>query len=141
MPGPTHTLHLRIITPTKVIIDEYVDSVTAPSAEGEITILPFHTNLFSMLNIGVLKYKVKEREDLLAIGGGFLETDGREISILVPHAYNQSEIDEKITQKAIEEAKKTLSESKDQAQIHQATLLLRRSLVDMKLIKKRRKAS
>ena len=74
---------LRIITPRKIVLEEEVNSVTAPSADGEITVLPRHTNLFTLLNEGVVMIRKNGKENYLAIGGGFLETDGTEINLLV----------------------------------------------------------
>lgn len=133
-------LHLKIVTPQKIVVELDTSSVTAPSVEGEITILPHHSRLFSQLKEGVLRFKKGSSEEMFAIGGGFLETDGKELNILVSRAYGQDEINEKQTKDAIERAKKIIEESKDQAQIHQASLLLRHSLVDMKLLKKRRRS-
>lgn len=130
--------HLKVITPRKIVIDEDVDSVTAPSSTGEITILRHHTNLFSMLVEGIIKIKIKNKEDYLSIGGGYLETDGEILTILVSKAYGQAEIDQKLTESAIDEAKKILSRSKDEKERFEASSLLRRSLIDIKLLKKRR---
>lgn len=135
------SLHLKIITPQKISLEEDVSSVTAPSVEGEITILPRHENLFSLLKEGIVKIKKTGKEDLLAIGGGYLETDGKQLHILVSRAYGQNEIDEKQTQKAIEDAKKILATTKESSQLHEAESLLRRSLIDMKLIKRRKHSS
>jgi len=131
-------LHLKIITPRKVVIDRQVDSVSVPSVNGELTILPHHTNLFSLLKEGIIKIKKGGDEDFLAVGGGYLRTDGELLNILVSRAYGQSEINQNLTDKAIEEAKKILSQSKNAADKAEATTLLRRSLIDSKLLKKRR---
>ena len=132
-------LHLRIITPNKIVRDEEIMSVTIDTADGQITVLPRHTNLFSLLVEGVVTIrKEKNEEDHLAIGGGYLETDGRHLNILVSRAYGQGEVDQQLTQKAMDEAKKILTTSKNDQERHEATLLLRRSLVDLKLLKKRR---
>ncbi len=142
------SLHLKIITPKKIALEEDVDLVTVPSYEGEITILPHHTNLFSLLVEGLVKIKKistsksnTPEEEHLAIGGGYLETDGREVNILVSRAYGQDEIDEELTQKAIEEAKKIIQQTKDRKQRQEAISLLRRSVVDMKLVKRRKQRS
>ena len=135
------TIHLKIITPRKIVREEDVSAVTVPTVAGEITILPRHMNLFSLLKEGIVKIKTSNKEDLLGIGGGFVETDGKDLSILVSRAYGQSEIDEKQTQKAIEEAKKILAQTKDKAEISQAEAILRRAVVDMKLIKRRKRTS
>src|SRR3989338_6831036 len=101
-------LHLKIITPQKIALEDDVIAVTAPSTQGEITILPRHVNLFTQLVEGIIKIKP---EKYLAIGGGYLETDGEEINILVSRAYGQNEIDSEQTQKAIEKASNETSSS------------------------------
>lgn len=132
-------MRLRIITPKQVVFEDEVAALTAPSVEGEITILPHHTKLFSLLKEGVLKIKLDKGEDFYAIGGGFLETDGSLLNVLVSRAYGQDEIDEKATERAVEQAKKALTESKNKIEIHEASALLRRSLVDLKLLKLKRR--
>lgn len=118
-------------------------AVTLPTADGVITVLPHHEPLFSLLVEGIVKIKLKKEdadEDYLAIGGGYLETDGKNISILVSRAYGQGEIDEEFTRKAMEEAKKVLSEAKDENQIKEASAIMRRSIIDMKLIKRKKRS-
>lgn len=137
------SLHLKIITPKKVVQEEDVYAVTLPTADGVITVLPHHEPLFSLLVEGIVKIKPKKEdadEDYLAIGGGYLETDGKNISILVSRAYGQGEIDEEFTRKAMEEAKKVLSEAKDENQIKEASAIMRRSIIDMKLIKRKKRS-
>ncbi len=132
-------LKLKVITPKKIVLEEEILSVTAPTESGEITVLPRHMNLFTLLVEGVIKIKKTSGEDYLAIGGGYLQTDGKEINILVSRAYGQDEIDEQMTARAIEEAKKIISQSKDIRERSEANALLRRSIIDLKLLKKRRK--
>ncbi|OGK14672.1 ATP synthase F1 subunit epsilon [Candidatus Roizmanbacteria bacterium RIFCSPHIGHO2_01_FULL_37_16b] len=132
------TIHLKIITPQKITLEADVLSVTVPSAEGEITILPHHINLFSLLYEGIIKIKP---EKYLAIGGGYVETDGDEVNILVSRAYGQDKIDAKATERAIEEAKQILEKTKNESERQKAILTLRRSLIDMKLIKRRKRQS
>ena len=131
-------LHLRVITPKKVVMEQDVDRVTAPGADGEFTVLPQHSKLFSMLQEGIVTIHHKGGEDFLAIGSGYLETDGTELTILVSSAYGQDEIDEKITAEAIRSAESLIERAKDSVEREQATMLLRRSIIDQKLLKKRR---
>jgi F-type H+-transporting ATPase subunit epsilon len=132
-------LKLKIITPKKKVFNEEVKSVTAPASDGEITILPRHTNLFSLLKEGIIKIiKKNEEEEYLAIGGGYLETDGEEVNLLVSRAYKQDEINEEEIKKAMEEAKKMVSQVKDETQRQQALSTLRKSIIDLKLIRKKK---
>ncbi len=132
------TLHLKIITPRKVVVDENIDSVSIPSFDGEITILPKHENLFCLLVEGIIKIKSKDDEDFLSIGGGYVETDGKNITILVSKAYGQDEIDKNLTEKALSDAKNILSVSKDEKERAEAMAMMRRAIVDSKLLKKRK---
>ena len=133
------TLHLKIITPKKIVLEKDILSITLPTEEGEITILPHHANLFSILKEGIIKIKYNKEEDYFAIGGGYLETDGREVNVLVSRVYGQDEIDEKMIEEAKENAKKILSQAKTDAERQQAAALLRRSLIDSKLLRKKRR--
>jgi F-type H+-transporting ATPase subunit epsilon len=127
---------LKIITPKKIVHEEEVDSVTLPSAQGQITILPKHEHLFALLTEGILHYTVNDKQEFLAIGGGYVETDGKEVRVLVARAYRQSEIDEKLTQEALENARRLVGETKDAKSRAEAMAVMRRSLIDMKLIKR-----
>lgn len=134
-------LHLKVTTPRKLVKDIQVDSITVPSAAGEITILPHHEHLLSLLQEGVITIRSKNEEEYMAIGGGYLETDGKTINILVSRAYNQDEIDEEMTKQAVERAKQMLDEKATTTDRTEAIALLRRSLVDIKLLRKARKRS
>ena len=47
--------NLEIISPEKIILSEKVNSVTMPSFEGEMTILPDHIPLITFLRPGILR--------------------------------------------------------------------------------------
>lgn len=134
-------MKLRIITPKKMVLEEEIEAVTLPSIEGEITILPNHVSLFSLLKEGVVKIKYEKKEDFLAIGGGYVETNGDYVNILVSRAYGQNEINQTATEKAIKEAGENLKKAKTTEERMQAASLLRRSIVDLKLLKKRRRTT
>jgi F-type H+-transporting ATPase subunit epsilon len=133
-----NTLHLKVITPRKVVMDKKVISVTVPSVDGEITILPHHINLFSLLVEGIVKIKMEGDEDLLAIGGGYVETNGETITVLVSRAYGQAEAHKNLTDKALEKAKQILAVSKDDKERAEALSIIRRSVIDSKLMKHRK---
>ena len=47
--------NLEIISPEKIILSEKVNSVTIPSFEGEMTILPDHIPLITFLRPGIVR--------------------------------------------------------------------------------------
>ncbi len=129
--------NLKIITPRRIVFDNMVESVSVPGKQGVLTILKHHENLFALLTEGIVKIKTRNHEDYIAIGGGYVETNGEEMAILVSRAYHQDEIDRRATEKAMEEAKKILTQSKDEKQRKEAATILRRSIVELKLLKKK----
>ena len=133
-----NTIRLKVITPRKIVIDRQVNSVTVPTTDGEITVLPHHVHLFSLLIEGIVKIKTGDNEDALAIGGGYLETNGKTVTVLVSRAYGQGEIDKDLTDKAVEEAKHILSKSTDEKERAEAMTIIRRSVIDSRLMKRRK---
>lgn len=131
-------LKLKIITPKKLVKEEEAESISVPTASGEITILPHHANLFSLMVEGIVKVKKKEREEFLSVGGGYVQTDGEKVVILVSRAYGQDQIDENMINKAVEDAKKILKTSIDEKEKMEAMATLRRAVVDSKLLKRKK---
>ncbi len=134
-------IHLKVITPKKLAFEKDILSITVPTVAGELTILPKHSDLLSLLKEGVITIRTEKEEEYMSIGGGYMQTDGRIVQILVSRAYGQDEINEEMAKKAVENAQKALEEVEDKAERTEALRTLRRSMVDMKLLSKmKRKA-
>jgi F-type H+-transporting ATPase subunit epsilon len=71
--GPLTSLHLRVITPRSLVVDEEVEEVTIPSLEGELGILPGHRPLYAALGSGELTYRASGRRESLSVRGGYAE--------------------------------------------------------------------
>lgn len=134
-------LKLVIITPKNIALEKEIEGATLPTVEGEITILPRHTNLFALLQEGVVHYWKGEEDDFLAIGGGYVETNGEVVRLLVARAYGQDAIDEQQTQQALTDAKERMKSAKSEDARKEVSSLLRRSVIDAKLLKKKRRHS
>ena len=124
-----------------MVREEEISSITLPAYDGEITVLPNHQPLLSLLVEGIVTLRRGTKEESLAIGGGYIETNGKTMKLLVSRAYGQDEIDEKLTADAVDRAKKLIQESADPANKAEAEALMRRSLIDSKLIKRRKARS
>jgi F-type H+-transporting ATPase subunit epsilon len=132
-------LNLKIISAKKVVLEKNIDSITAPAVDGQITILPHHANLLTLLKEGIMKLRYDSNEEYYAIGGGYLQTDGEEVIVLVSRAYGQDEINEKIVNEVKEKAKKLLETARDEKERKEALSLLRRSTIEDQLLKKVKK--
>ena len=66
-------MRLSVTTPRGALVDTEVEEVTASGELGEFCVLPGHVPLMSALKPGVLWYKAKDHQGILALGQGFLQ--------------------------------------------------------------------
>ncbi len=109
-------LQLKIVTPEKLILEELVDSVTIPTTEGEITILPDHVPLIASIASGDIVAIADGEHIPMEVVGGFIETRKEEgvttVTILADFAEHVSLISEV----EIEKSKARAEELKKQAE-------------------------
>ncbi len=135
------TLRFKIVTPEKVIYENEVLQVTIPTLEGEITVLPHHIPLVSVLKAGELKIKDNSGEHHLAVSGGFLEVNGNnEIVILADHAERAEEIDLDKAEAARLRAEEQMKEAKNNQDMDYTKLqaIMDRELNKLRIAKKYR---
>ncbi|MEP7039274.1 MAG: F0F1 ATP synthase subunit epsilon [Acidobacteriota bacterium] len=85
-------LNLEIVTPEKKVLSEAVESVTIPTASGEVGILSNHAPLISSLKPGILSYTKGGATEKMVISGGFVEVSADSVSILADVAESSGEI-------------------------------------------------
>jgi len=79
-------IHLKVITPTELVVDEQVDEVVAPGEVGEFGVLPGHVPFLTTLHSGELKYKIGNSETKLVVEGGVADVRNDTVSILTDGA-------------------------------------------------------
>lgn len=88
------TIQFEIVTPERVVLKEEVLQATIPTKAGEITVLPHHIPLISILTPGVIEMKIRSGEkEIVAVSGGFVEVLRNKIVILADTAEMAKEID------------------------------------------------
>lgn len=110
------SLQLIITTPERVVYQETVESVTLPTVEGEITILPNHVPVVSVLKAGELVIRKGSDVRPYAIGGGFIEVDGKKLTVLADTAEHLEEIDEQKAEEARQRAEQLKLEKHEDAE-------------------------
>lgn len=125
-------LRLQIITPQKPVLDKEVDFVVLPAFEGELGILPGHTQYVAKLNYGVLRYKEGSEEKTFAIMGGIAEIEHDNVNVFAEDATLEDEIDEEEVRQKLAAAKaalsakdKTIDMSEAEREIKDALLMLK----------------
>lgn len=129
---------LDIVTPEHLVFSEDVDMVVAPSVLGTIGILPRHAPLFAQLTEGEVKIKRGKEKYFLSIGGGFIEVTFKKTTILVTRAVQAEELNEKKILEAKRSAEEALKQRPIGVALEAARTLLRSSLVDLKVLRRRR---
>ncbi|PIT87851.1 MAG: ATP synthase F1 subunit epsilon [Candidatus Magasanikbacteria bacterium CG10_big_fil_rev_8_21_14_0_10_40_10] len=116
-------MNLKIVTPEKTIYENEVFQASIPTSEGEITVLPNHIPLVSILQAGEMKIKDKNGDHIMAISGGFLEVKANnEIIILADNAERADEIDLDRAQEARQRAEEQMIKAQGQEDIDFARL-------------------
>jgi F-type H+-transporting ATPase subunit epsilon len=86
-------LTLEIVTPDRGLVNEQVDEVQLPGAEGYFGVLPGHTPLLASLQVGELWYRVGQEKFYLAVAFGFVEVLPDRVTVLAQLAEKAQEID------------------------------------------------
>lgn len=135
-------IHFQIITPERIAYDDIIDQATIPTKEGQITVLPHHVPLISILETGELIIKKNSHEMPMFVSGGFVEVrKGNKIVILADSAEYAEEIDETRAEKARERAIDLQKEKfTDDVKFGEATAALERALARLKIARKHRKS-
>ena len=129
---------LEIISPSGTKYQDLARSLTVFTKTGELTILAKHQPLFTVLEPGVLIIRHEKGEEYFSMGGGFLEVTKAKVLVLADKALHADEIDEEKVKEAQQKAEQILKE-KPQGAIHiNAKAAFRRSLIDLKIAKRKK---
>jgi F-type H+-transporting ATPase subunit epsilon len=132
-------IKLIVISPEKKVLEADCLSATLPTTEGQITVLPHHSPLFSLLKAGEVIARTSDGEISLAVGGGFVNVTGDKITVLVEFGTKSEEIDEARAQEAKHRAEEILKSHADEQSSALAQAALARSLLELKITQRRKK--
>lgn len=105
------TLHLQVVGPERMLVDEQVTEAQIPARDGFIGVLPGHAALLSELKAGgVLTYVVGGQSKKLAVYGGFVEVLPTGAKVLADGAEFGAEIDKQKAQARLAAAQKAVEQ-------------------------------
>jgi F-type H+-transporting ATPase subunit epsilon len=103
-------IRLRVVTPSRLLLDDVVDEVTAPGALGEFGVLPDHIAFLTLLVPGEMSYKEGMARHYLAVSGGYAEVLDNVMTVLAPAAEFAGEINTDHARQVKESAEKRMAE-------------------------------
>lgn len=129
-----NTVKVEVVTPERTVYSGEANIVVATGMEGELGILANHIPMVTPLKIAPVRVKNAGNEDMLAVGGGFMEVRKDKITILAKTAELPEDIDVNRAQAAKERAERRLAESgQDEVDFKRAQLSLQRALIRLQV--------
>jgi len=130
-------IHFEIATPERAVLKEEIQQITAPTTAGEITVLPRHISLVSVLKPGVLEIKTATGEiETMAVAGGFIEVLPDKVVVLADSAQRAMEIDEAAAEQAKERAEQLMAEQTEHTEIATTEAQLAHAVAQLNAVKR-----
>lgn len=105
-------MHFTIITPLRTALEADVSSINLRGVEGEMEILPGHTDLICAVDNGELTYRITGGDEgSLFVGGGFMQVHDDRILLVTDTALQADDINPDSIQEALQRAQDALRNS------------------------------
>ena len=131
-------LRLQIVSADRSLVDETVDEVQIPGADGYFGVLPGHTPLLGLLGAGELWYRKGQEKYYLSIAFGFAEVQPDRVTILAQIAERADEIDVERAEQAKKRAEEHLNRPAADIDFERARIALLKSLVRLQVASRAR---
>jgi F-type H+-transporting ATPase subunit epsilon len=122
------TLRLEIVTPERKVYENDVNMVVVKGVAGELGILPQHIPLVTPLKVAPVKAKIGNKDEYIAVHGGFMEVRKDKVVILAEAAELGNDIDVSRARLAKERAERRLAQKQNDINAHRAELALHRAI-------------
>jgi F-type H+-transporting ATPase subunit epsilon len=129
---PTHVT-LEIVTPDRSVVHEQVDEVEIPGDDGYFGVLPGHTPLLAMLQVGELWYRRGSEKVYLSIAFGFAEVLPDRVTVLAQLAEKADEIDIARAEAARRRAEELIAKPVPEMDYERARIALMKSLIRLQV--------
>ena len=126
-------LQLQIVSADRALVNETVDEVEIPGADGYFGVLPGHTPLLAVLGAGELWYRQGQAKHYFVIVFGFAEVLPERVTILATTAEKADEIDLERARAAKKRAEERLAKSVVDMDAERARISLLKSLIRLQV--------
>ena len=132
-------MNLNIVTAERETFSGGVDYVSAPGADGELTVLPSHAALMTTLVPGEMRFGADGEEQSVLVTGGFMEVLADNITVLADAAEREDEIDEDRAAEALRRAQERIESHGSDVDMELAVASLRRAQIRLRFAQRRRR--
>ena len=131
-------LQLQIVSADRSLVNEQVDEVEIPGADGYFGVLPGHTPLLALLQVGELWYRKGQEKFYLSIAFGFAEVQPDTVTILAEIVEKAEEIDVARAEAAKKRAEERLASPVVDMDFERARIAMLKSLIRLQVASRAR---
>ena len=128
---------LKLITPKGIAYEGDVTQASIPTPEGQITVLPSHMPLMTLLSAGEILISATGKEHYLSTEGGIAYVSNNLLKVLADTAESAESLDEAKIEEARNKAQRMLQNANDEVEFTHAEVLLEKQLAKLRFVKKR----
>jgi F-type H+-transporting ATPase subunit epsilon len=134
------TIHVDIVSAEGQIFSGEATMVFAPGSQGELGIAPRHAPLLTTLKAGEVRVQSEgAQEQVFYVGGGVMEVQPHQVSVLADTAARAQDLDEAAAITARQRAEEAVRGRTDKVGIAEAQSELLRAVAQLKAIQRLRK--
>ena len=122
------SFNLKVVTPDGLAFDSKIESLLIRTDDGDVEFLAGHIDYMASLGTGRARIKQDGKDRFASVSGGFVTVSGGEVKLIAITFEFREDIDLDRAKAARDEAKETLSSSKDDKSIALAKAKLQRAL-------------
>jgi F-type H+-transporting ATPase subunit epsilon len=131
-------IQLHIVSADRSLVNETVDEVEIPGADGYFGVLPGHTPLLALLQVGELWFRQGQEKHYLLIAFGFAEVLPDRVTILAETAERADEIDVARAQAAAKRAEQRITSATVDMDLERARVAMMKALVRLQVASRAR---
>lgn len=135
------TMHVDIVSAEREIFSGTAEMLVAPTVEGEVGILPRHSQLIARLRPGEVRLTLPNQTEVQSIyvSGGILEVQPHVVTVLSDTAVRAKDLDEAAALQAKKQAEDMLADRRSDIDMARARAELAAAVAQIELIRKLRK--
>lgn len=110
-------LHFSLVAPERELVNEEVDQVDVPGAEGEFGVLPKHAPVMAIIKPGALRVYNNGAIRKIFVNGGFADVTPSGLTVLAEDAVDLADVDVAKIDQALQDAREDVKDAKDDAHL------------------------
>lgn len=131
------TMQVEIVSAEKAIFSGEAEMLVAPTINGEVGIMPGHTQLLAQIGAGEVRLTLANQEEQnIFVAGGILEVQPHVVTVLSDTAERAEDLDEAKALEAKQRAEDAMQDNQDSVDLAKVQAELAEAVARLQLIQK-----